>query len=239
MWQPQLAENLYEEPINISDTADLTLVVEEYESVRPSFDEDSTDDSAAKPLKKVGTFLVEREKVARASPVFQSMLRRSWAEASMSTVTLQGDNVRAMEIWLRFLHSTLETMACASITVEVIWHLVMASDKYDIDRTKLKTWFASWFESERPHGREELCNDFAARTLFPCFAFDRAEGFQIVTRTLAYNWPHHIHEINPTSEIKMHLPSRVIRKSSKQCPPPAHVKEKSMLTLPSRTIECC
>ncbi|KAI9038241.1 BTB/POZ domain-containing protein [Aspergillus affinis] len=159
MSQPQRAQNIYEETIDISDNAEMTLVVEEYEDWHGR---------KTKP-------------VAEASPVFQNMLRKRWAEASKSTVTLQGDNVKAMEMWLRLFHATLKETEFWCLSIEVTWHLVMVSDKYDIDRTKMKTWFGSWFD------------------------------FEIITRELAYNWEHHISEVNPTTDFRMRLPSRVIQ----------------------------
>ncbi|KAL1960929.1 hypothetical protein VTO42DRAFT_5913 [Malbranchea cinnamomea] len=46
--------------------------------------------------------------------------------------------------------------------------------------------------------------------LFPCYAFNNAVYFQKLTEFLAYSYPSHITERNPTDLHQLHLPARVI-----------------------------
>ncbi|KAE8420838.1 hypothetical protein BDV36DRAFT_248695, partial [Aspergillus pseudocaelatus] len=53
--------------------------------------------------------------------------------------------------------------------------------------------------------------------MLPCYAFDYAKGFQVLTRrSLAYGERGHIMEVNPIDNIRLHRPPRIIRTLSSQ-----------------------
>ncbi|PLB49793.1 hypothetical protein P170DRAFT_510254 [Aspergillus steynii IBT 23096] len=122
------------------------------------------------------------------------------------------DNVKAVEIWLRCFHETLqESLGSETISVAEIWHIIMAGDKYGFELPRLYDWLVAWFAKNTPDAPKSLTFNFAPSMLFPCYAFNYAEGFQIVTRRLAYHGVKFVHEVNPTSIYQMHMPQRIIQ----------------------------
>ncbi len=46
--------------------------------------------------------------------------------------------------------------------------------------------------------------------LYPCFIFDHAVGFALLTKNLVYNISNHLTELNPTENRSLHLDHTVI-----------------------------
>ncbi|PWY77004.1 hypothetical protein BO70DRAFT_388391 [Aspergillus heteromorphus CBS 117.55] len=156
---------------------------------------------------------VSRAKLTENSEYFRAMLQgNKWAESKSDAISLKDDHITAMEILLRGLHDTLDNMDKSAVAIEDIWYLVLAHDKYQIDRKLYSKWVGSWgkieLAKERNKGNDNDY-DLERKILSPAFAFDCPQLFQHATKTLVYNSPGPITEINPTSIRQMHLPSRV------------------------------
>lgn len=87
-----------------------------------------------------------------------------------------------------------------------MWHLVVTGDKYNLNITDLKTWFAEWYAVHKVNSIEPQ------DLLLPCWWFDHAEGFARATKTLTFKEVDQISVTNPTKLNNYHLPSRIIRK---------------------------
>ncbi|KAE8322695.1 hypothetical protein BDV39DRAFT_196502 [Aspergillus sergii] len=152
---------------------------------------------------------VKRETLINSSRYFQTMMGSRWAESRNNTIVLEDDTVKSLEIWLRHFHSTLDMVTLDEVSVADIWHVILASDKYQFDRYDLLEWFIRWYRNATTAGihRDNLAN----KLMLPCYAFDYARGFQDLTKSLAYEEKGHIMEINPIDNVRLHLPPRIIQ----------------------------
>ncbi|PYI02623.1 hypothetical protein BO78DRAFT_453536 [Aspergillus sclerotiicarbonarius CBS 121057] len=190
--------------ITISPTSDLNVVVNGFYQ--------SIEDHAIIAVPHTTIMKVERAKLTNASEYFQAMFRSAWTETQTQTITLEDDNIKAMELLLRKIHGTMSTMTDKRVTVAEWWHLVMACDKYGIDPKTLSQLFGGWHEAVK--NRDEYKKPFLKfemQVAFPCYAFDTAAAFQQVTKKLVYTSTGHIMESNPTNIREMHLPPRVVQ----------------------------
>ena len=118
--------------ITIVQSGDLTLTVVE---------NDVTTMTAAKEksppvVRKTAVFNVSRETLSKSSPVFDRMLNSpNFKGASSSTVQLEGDRVKSMEVWFRATHGS--TDMDYTVPLEEMWYIVAAGDKYDFDIKEL------------------------------------------------------------------------------------------------------
>lgn len=112
-----------------------------------------------------------------------------------------------MNIWFRVLHAVAVDNTGA-VPIDEMWFLAAACDKYNLDIGDLKDWFALWY------GMQDVEILEPRELLYPCWIFDHAKGFAAATKTLAYDETGHVTELNPTKHSELHLPSRVIRKST-------------------------
>ncbi|KAL9634571.1 MAG: hypothetical protein Q9164_004018 [Protoblastenia rupestris] len=165
---------------------------------------------------KKAEFKVSREILINNSRVFATMLRTDfYKEGSRNRIRLEDDNVMSMEIWLRVWHK-LSNIYTAKL--EEMWHLVAACDKYHLDITLLKPWYALWYQNhDIDHYYANWSNHrkdnrvLSPRSLlFPCWRFDHAKGFMEATHFLVYNSTGHVTEYNPTPYYRYHLESRYI-----------------------------
>lgn len=192
----------------ISTNGDLNITVNEY---KVSSSETS---KSVKKLAGTAVFEVERSKLEKSeSEPFRAMLGGRWSEVTSKAITFEEDHIEAMKILFHSLHGTLEQVALDTVKMETVWCLILACDKYDI---KFKTaswmdWFAKWYEMEAERDDDRKGYNFQRMAMFPCYVFDYAEGFQKCTRLLVYGSKGHISEKNPTSELKLHMPPRIIR----------------------------
>lgn len=192
---------------------DLTIEIVEY-------DEDVKDGNGERAISQRIDFLVSREVLADSSQYFTALLCSSkYREAKEDFITLYDDSVASMAIWFRILHGVEPDY---DVKLDEMWHLAAACDKYQFKITKLRGGFAKWYLKQPTEHWLKLSMDKALRSqvpdprslLFPCWIYDYAKGFMRVTKFLAYNSTGHIVEINPTKFYNLHLPPRVIRKSS-------------------------
>ncbi|BAE61187.1 unnamed protein product [Aspergillus oryzae RIB40] len=124
-----------------------------------------------------------------------------WTESEGDTITLEEDTVRSIEIWLRHFHGTLDVVTLDDISVADIWHIILASDKYQFNRNDLLQWFIRWYRNATAAGIHR--DNLAKKLMLPCYAFDYAHGFQDLTKRLAYEEKGHIMEINPIDNERM------------------------------------
>lgn len=158
--------------------------------------------------REVEEFKVCRSTLMDHSSHFRNMLSPGrFAEGEKTVVTLEDDHITSMEILFRVIHdisleSTLKT------SVRDVWFLLAAIDKYDVDMSKFKVWFETWYKSKKLDLSD---TSIAASILYPCYAFSHAPAFGAATRALTYRAVGHIVEKNPSPHRELHLPSRVIR----------------------------
>ncbi|KAE8370266.1 hypothetical protein BDV27DRAFT_119865 [Aspergillus caelatus] len=138
---------------------------------------------------------VKRDILANSSRYFKTMMGSRWTESKGDIIVLEDDTMRSMEIWLRYHHCTLDAISLDDISVADIWHVILASDQYQFDRDELQEWFIRWFRNATAGGIH--CDRLANKLMLPCYAFDYAKGFQVRTRSLAYEERGHIMEVNP------------------------------------------
>ncbi|GIC86439.1 uncharacterized protein Aud_002811 [Aspergillus udagawae] len=199
------------EDIEVSDAGDFTIRINEFDpAIRQ--DERSGDDAGAKGLVRTASLKVQRGILVRRSQYFKIMFDGRWTHGPKEdSVILNGDTVRSMELWLRVLHSTTDALPKQSLSVEEVWHAIMAGDKYGFDLRELQSWFVAWYKEMRTESGKKKFEEFAPQLLFPCYALNYAGGFQELTRFLTYNEPRHIMESNPAHHPQMHLRPRIIQ----------------------------
>ncbi|KAE8398123.1 hypothetical protein BDV37DRAFT_288834 [Aspergillus pseudonomiae] len=182
----------------VTPQSDLTVEIIEYD-----------EDYGHKVPSRTGLLHISKDTLASSSSYFQAMLGRSWVESKSDKIVLHDDPVRSMEIWFRLFHSTLNMVKLDDVTVTDIWHVILASDKYEFDRQQLLDWFITWYRNATAVGIYR--NNLARKLMLPCYAFDYAEGFQVLTKSLVYKEIGHITEISPIDNMKLHLPPRIIQ----------------------------
>lgn len=198
--------------INVIDKdGDLTVEVIEY-------DEKAKDGSGNRPVARTQQFRVRRDILIKHSKIFAAMLGTThWKEAQKEFIKLEEDSVASMEIWFRILH---DTDLVYDVPLEEMWRLVTACDKYNLNVSMLKIWFATWYEK---HGINQYYANWGLEVrhdnhlltprslLYPCWIWDHAKGFMRATHFLSYNSVGHITEHNPTIHRGLRVESRVIR----------------------------
>ena len=142
-------------------------------------------------------FQVNRSTLIEHSPVFKKNLTGGFAEGDKTVVEAKEDRIISMEILLRVIHGA-SLQDVLRVSIDEMWPLVVAVDKYDVDIALFQTWFHEWYKA--------LKIDTSDVDTGHAFGIARA------TRILAYNVIGHIVEKNPTKHKQLHLPSRVIRK---------------------------
>jgi hypothetical protein len=81
------------------------------------------------------------------------------------------------------------------ISIDVIWHIINAADKYLLDASILRGFFDRWYTKNV--NIRFLDADLARQVALPCYMFDHATGFAEVTKWLAYHHEGHITEKRP------------------------------------------
>ncbi|OGM43282.1 hypothetical protein ABOM_008657 [Aspergillus bombycis] len=186
------------EDIEIISQSDFTVQANQYD-----------DEYSEKVPARTASMHINKDTLAASSSYFQAMFGRGWAESKSNEIVLNGDTVRSMEIWFRHFHSTFNAMKVTNISVADIWHVILASDKYEFDRQQLLEWFVKWYRNETAINIHH--DENARKLMFPCYAFDYADGFQALTKSLVYVAIGHITEISPIDNVRLHLPPRIIQ----------------------------
>ncbi|KAF4228820.1 hypothetical protein CNMCM8980_005580 [Aspergillus fumigatiaffinis] len=202
------------EDIEVSVAGDFTIHINEFDPAirRDERSGDDADEAGANGLVRTASLKVQKGILLGRSQYFRTMFDGRWAHGPKDdSVVLNEDTVRSMELWLRVFHSAIDALPKQSISVEEVWHAIMAGDKYGFDLQVLKSWFIAWYKEMKNERGKKFFNEFAPRLLFPCYAFDYAVGFQELTKFITYNEPRHIMEVNPTHHLQMHLRPRIIQ----------------------------
>jgi hypothetical protein len=166
---------------------------------------------------KRSTILVSKAKLVEFSEYFRRMFMpgNRWAESNSNTITLEGDNLKSMEVWFRLCHGKLSDLPENTVSIGAIWHVILVGDKYEFDRKYLAAWFEKWhlwiMGKISQQTNPELRMNLRRQLLFPCYSFNHGVEFQKLTKFFAYEYHGHIEELNPTRHLQMHLPKRVIR----------------------------
>ncbi|KAF7162844.1 hypothetical protein CNMCM5623_007966 [Aspergillus felis] len=184
------------ENIEVSDAGDFTIHINEFDPAirQDKRSSDDADEAGAKGLVRTASLKVQKGILVGHSQYFKTMFDGRWAHGPKEdSVILNEDTVRT------------------NLSVEEVWHAIMAGDKYGFDLRELQEWFVAWYKEMRnASGKKTFFEEFAPQLLFPCYAFNYAEGFQELTRFMTYNEPRHIMEFNPTHHLQMHLRPRII-----------------------------
>lgn len=146
--------------------------------------------------KKVHEFKTLRSALNRGSTFFAALFKggqEGQANGDMIEISDE-DLVESLALWLNILHnsnSDTNDRLNTSYRIELpaIWDLLAAAKKYGIDTkcVEATSWFATWWTANpvKPDGKNYNFKDFQV-LLYPCYAFDHAEGFQMATRYLVY-----------------------------------------------------
>ncbi|GAB7333945.1 hypothetical protein MBLNU13_g06055t1 [Cladosporium sp. NU13] len=92
---------------------------------------------------------------------------KQWASTGKDFFEIKGDDLAALEIWLRLLHGCLgHTKVRTSIST--IWNLLVLAQKYGFDghNTELKDWFSAWY-AENIAKRVSIGEDTCRELLYP------------------------------------------------------------------------
>ncbi|KAF2397533.1 hypothetical protein EJ06DRAFT_566467 [Trichodelitschia bisporula] len=146
-------------------------------------------DSASEdgPMKRVTVsktgFLVKSDIVKRHFKALVEMIDKAFETMPRPYISLEGDNLTAMEIWLRVLHENEENYdKLMNLPVKKLWHLAPISKRYEIDLTLLGNWFAKWW----CHRGKNIEAESAAQLMYLCWSFDHPHGYAYSTRRLVY-----------------------------------------------------
>ncbi|KAL5338214.1 hypothetical protein BJX70DRAFT_388756 [Aspergillus crustosus] len=192
-------------PITVTSNADFCITVTEGITCQ--------DDQGRKVKKVVKNALFRVEKSKLSTEYFRRMFKGPWRESGSDSIVLDDDDISAMEILFRCLHGTLDHLIISTLSVAIIWHLILVTDKYGVSlqTEALEDWFAMWLKVALKQSNSGKLSELQKQLLFPCYQFDAAKGFQEATKYLVYNTGGHIEEINPTKHRELHLEQRVMQ----------------------------
>ncbi|CAF9909271.1 MAG: hypothetical protein HETSPECPRED_008905 [Heterodermia speciosa] len=152
-------------------------------------------------------FLVTKQVLTDSSPVLRKRFEsHPSSDVASPALRTEEDSISSMEIWLRVLHKTV-IPDTYKVAIYEMWYLAAASENYQFDIKRLKTWFEEWYIQQKvdPYSFRQL--------LFPCWTFDHARGFLNATREAVYDSVGYIKEESPVkySLPRFHLPYVVIQ----------------------------
>lgn len=163
---------------------------------------------------KHATFRVDRTKLVENNEYFRALLGGNWAESSGKRVTLNEDNAKAVEIWLRLFHANLSDLPYHSVCVDEVWQVIVVADKYGFDLKQLEQWYTKWCARKLLKIDTAIVN--LCRQLLPlCFKFNDAAGLREVTKRLVYQCTDKIEELIPVgihTVHGLHMPPQLIGK---------------------------
>ncbi|TVY13000.1 hypothetical protein LARI1_G008885 [Lachnellula arida] len=156
---------------------------------------------------------VSRKVMVESSSYFKAMLSNNWAESWQSVVDIECEHPVSAELWYRVFHKSPIPNDMYDIPIDMIGNviqyggLVQEVRGSDVDLEELCKWF-----EKRLEGLDLLTitTDELEMLLYPCYAFNHAQGFATVTKRLAYEISGHITEINTTEDRSIHLDGNVI-----------------------------
>lgn len=157
------------------------------------------------------TFKVSRKVLVDNSSQFSRLLSSDFMEARQTSVDIKEGTAASLEVCFRVLHDKM-TDEMYNIPNKEVWEVIEVCGYRNLDITKLNGWFAKWWANKDLMAMEL---EEMAQLLFPCHEFDHAQGFQFLTRKLAYEMSVHITEHNLTRHHHhLHLEGNVLGKFS-------------------------
>ncbi|TVY32541.1 hypothetical protein LOCC1_G008768 [Lachnellula occidentalis] len=160
-----------------------------------------------------GQFKVSRKVMVDSSSYFKAMLSSNWAESRQSVVDIECERPTSAELWYRVFHKSLVPDSLYDIPIDMIGNviqyggLVQEVKGSDADLEELREWFKKCLERlDLP----KITTDELKMLLYPCYAFNHAQGFATVTKRLAYEMSGHVTEISTTEDRSIHLDGNVI-----------------------------
>ena len=182
-------------------------------------------------------FKVSRKILEDKSEFFKLTFRKEFSNFKDATKPILEEVKRdILEVILEVLHNTVSAESLKR-PIKDLWLIISLCDRYQIGHKVLTGWFIGWFRknlgtpdngrkvraredvyrAQRVHGTFPMAQDHSPRKalralLFPCYAFGHANAFMEVTRLLVYGSKGHIYESNPSTEIHIRTPVRIVRK---------------------------
>ena len=169
---------------------------------------------------KVHDFKVKRIQVACCSDVFNKLLSTDsgFKDATQDYIELHEDSARILELWFKILHAGADIPTDENATIKDVWEMLAVALKFGINPqscSSAKLWFLYWYHAnqKKDDGNFFGYQDYQA-LLFPCHAFDYAEGFQRVTKYLVFHANGDITERQPDGfrQDNLRLDSNIISK---------------------------
>ncbi|TVY87715.1 hypothetical protein LAWI1_G006799 [Lachnellula willkommii] len=163
---------------------------------------------------------VSRKVMVESSSYFKAMLSNNWAESRQNVVDIECEYPVLAELWYTVFHKSPIPNGMYDIPIDKIGNviqyggLVQEVRGSDVDLEELCEWF------KKRLGRLDLLTittDEFEMLLYPCYAFNHAQGFATVTKRLAYEISGHITEINTTEDRSIHLDGNVIGRFRQRC----------------------
>ena len=153
-------------------------------------------------------FKAAKKTLSDNSTYFKGQFGPHFAELKVANQPLlEKIHIKALEIVLQVLHKS-ESEIGIDASAYGVWHTISVCDRLQINHKSLAGWFKKWYKRNRArlfshcnnHHDEDNDNCQLRSMLFPCYAFDHAEGFSEVTKHLVYNSCGRVSEYNPTWE---------------------------------------
>lgn len=157
----------------------------------------------------VATMQVSRQVLIDNSQSFKNQFaEKRWKDSLATTLDMEIDTLPSVEIVFRVLHDAM-IESLHEVAINEIWEIIQYCDYRQVECSKLQPWFTSWIAK---HPIAKLERDEVKQLLYPCYIWDNAKAFAVLTQKLAYEEAGHVKEINPTSYYRHHLDGNVIGK---------------------------
>ncbi|KAH9216442.1 hypothetical protein DL95DRAFT_445422 [Leptodontidium sp. 2 PMI_412] len=185
----------------IDPKGDLTIKVIEY-------DVTTRDSNGRHPVLKTASFKVPRKTVIdnNKSQPLKAMLGGEFLEGHRKIATLDEHTIVGVDVWLRCFHAAFDD-ACYSMSIKEVWYALAFANQYLIDPSQLEGWLDTYWSSV---DRKKLKLQDMRQYLYPAYAFNSAEAFAYLTKSLTCKGADHVTEINPTGYRNLHLDGNVI-----------------------------
>ncbi|RHZ63233.1 uncharacterized protein CDV56_107643 [Aspergillus thermomutatus] len=165
---PFTDEQVPHEDIEVSVASDFTIHINEFDPATRQDERFGNDagQAGANRLVRTASVKVQKGILVERSQYFRAMFDGRWGPKKDSVI-LNEDTVRSMELWLREFHSTTDALPKQTISVEEVWHTIMAGDKYGSDLRELKSWFVAWYTEMRNESGKKFFEEFGPNCSFP------------------------------------------------------------------------
>ncbi|ODH50745.1 hypothetical protein GX48_03061 [Paracoccidioides brasiliensis] len=197
--------------IEIAKDGDLVVNITEHETIRDRqiFENDTGRESVTTTTEreKSAMLRVDSSKLAAHSSYFKCVLNGKQQTGKKEMITLNKDTIKSIEVWFRLFHSELASDHLPSIQIVDVWYIIIAGYKYGFDRNDMAPWFVKWFYTKIDQIFSNIIH--CRQMLFPCYYFNFANGFQVLTSSLVYEDTDNISENNPTPFHHVGLPAVV------------------------------